>query len=556
MNPEDFIQSSPELKNPFFSNQILQGILKSTLSQDLYKTLFSALETFGKCIIEEVHPLGLLAERNPPIHIPYTSWGKRCDTIETHKSWEQLKDFSAKQGLVADGYERSFGEYSRIVQMSKLFLFHPSSAFYKCLLAMTDGAAKVFELYGQNDDIFKKAMKHLTSRDPEIFWTSGQWMTEKTGGSDVSETSTIATPNKDHYLLSGIKWFSSATTSEMTLALARLPEAPKGSRGLSLFYIPVRDNHGELNGITVRRLKDKLGTRALPTAELTLNKTKSWLIGEPNKGVKTVATMLNITRLYNSICAVGQMDRALHLLKNYSHSRIVFNKPLSQQPLFINVFTKMNCQLYASASLTFEVARLLGKEETHQANSDEKYLLRLLTPITKLFTAKQSVTVTSEALESFGGAGYIEDTEIPVLLRDAQVFPIWEGATNVLSLDVLRVMKDPQAYTAFHQVLNKKINALSKNHEKPMAHLQNYLNLMSQFINTHQTETLEFLQMTSRTLAWKMAELYASILMFEHAKNSQDPHLNSLAHIWSQQIYFDLNPQQIRQTLELKPYLI
>ena len=189
----------------------------------------------------------------------------------------------------------------------------------------------------------------------------------------------------------------------------------------------------------MHRLKDKLGTKALPTAEVTLNGTPARLIGKEGEGIKTIATVLNITRVYNSICALGHMRRGIDLAFDYATRREAFGAKLIDLPLHKKTLNDLQSQFQRCFSLTFFVVELLGKEEAGSASETERKLLRALTPLVKLYTAKKSIQISSEVLESFGGAGYIEDTGLPYLLRDAQVYAIWEGTTNVLSLDFLRV---------------------------------------------------------------------------------------------------------------------
>jgi hypothetical protein len=161
--------------------------------------------------------------------------------------------------------------------------------------------------------------------------------------------------------------------------------------------------------------------------------------------VRKIATLFNVTRVYNSVAAVSGMRRALALAHGYASMRRAFGKRLADHPLHVETLADLDARFHASFHLTFQVVELLGREETGQASDDELAMLRLLTPVAKLFTAKQAVAVASEALESFGGAGYIEDTGLPRLLRDAQVLPIWEGTTNVLSLDVWRAIERTDA---------------------------------------------------------------------------------------------------------------
>lgn len=527
----EFYQTGPKLLNTYESSRWLKAYLTWRLPKEHQAKVDNELKQLGEKMACETLALGRQAEREKPVHVPFDAWGNRIDEIRISTAWTALKDFSARSGMVAEGYDRHYGADSRLVQFAKLFLFHPSSAFFTCPLAMADGAARVLEVYGGGDARLKDAFQHLTSREPQQFWTSGQWMTEKTGGSDVSGTSTVAKKNGEHYLLSGTKWFSSATTSEMSLGLARIEGAPEGSRGLTLFYIPLRNPDGSLNGIEVLRLKDKLGTWALPTAELKLQNAKAYPVGELGHGVKTVATMLNITRGYNSVCSVGQMARALELLSAYGHERQAFGKALKDQPLFASTLFNEELIYLASFLLTFRTAELLGRDETKQASEIEVDLLRLLTPITKLFTAKAAVQVTSETVEGFGGAGYIEDTGIPVLLRDAQVFSIWEGATNVLSLDLVRVLEKTSALASFFKEA-ERILKLGETKEPDAVR-----ELRARIANLHKLSTAakpSELIASSRALAYHLAQTYSALLMLEWAASdvSQRPRLSSALKHW------------------------
>ena len=444
-----FHQRGPELANSFTSDSILPIYLRFRLPSEIHSAVSKDLTVFGERCAGEYQALGDAAESAPPKHVPFDPWGRRIDHIEVSEAWRQLHRISAEEGLVAIGYERAQGEYSRLYQFAKLYLFHPSSAFTTCPLAMTDGAARVIELYG-SAELKAGAFRNLTSRDPEKFWTSGQWMTERTGGSDVSSTSTIAKVGTGGgFSLFGDKWFTSATTSQMSLALGKVEGASDAREGLSLFFVELRDSSGHLQNIRIHRLKDKLGTKALPTAELSLEGTPATMIGSVGEGVKKVASMLNVTRLYNSVTALGTMARALALAKDYSRKREAFGRKLSEQPLHLVTLADMECEFEASFMLGFHLIHLLGRDETGKASAEESTILRLLTPVIKLWSAKQCMALVSEAIECFGGAGYIEDTGLPRLLRDSQVFSIWEGTTNVLSLDTLRALAKENALPPF-----------------------------------------------------------------------------------------------------------
>lgn len=342
---------------------------------------------------------------------------------------------------------------------------------------MTDGAARLLSKHIKNfrkggpdgftydvreaetaNLIFKEAYSRLISRDPAQRWTSGQWMTERPGGSDVSRSETTATYDPvgapesgvGPWAINGYKFFSSATDSDMTVLLART----NNKEGLSAFFAPMILPDGTRNGARIVRLKKKLGTRALPTAELELKNMRGWLIGQEGNGIKEISTILNITRIHNSVSAVSFMRRALNVAKAYSKVRLISRgTPLSQNPLHLHTLARLEILTRACTHLTFLSVHLLELSEKPntprpatlriQAEAAPT-LLRILTPITKAVTGKMAIDVISESIEALGGVGYLENEEpynLARLLRDAQVLTIWEGTTNVLVTDLVSVLK-------------------------------------------------------------------------------------------------------------------
>lgn len=527
----EFFQSVPALANQYRADRLLQAYLKAELPAAFLADGEKQLDHLGKRAAGDLLDLYNQAVRELPIHIPYDPWGRRTDELRVSQAWDKLAAAAAEEGIVATGYERKFGEYSRLVQFAKLYLYHPSSAFFSCPLAMTDGAARAIELYG-SDEMKKNAFRHLTSRSPKEFWTSGQWMTERTGGSDVSGTSTVAVPKGgDLYELHGTKWFTSATTSQMAMTLARIEGHPEGSRGLSLFYLELRDKDGKLKNIEVHRLKDKLGTKALPTAELTMKGTPTVLVGGEGGGVKKIASLFNITRMYNSVCALGAARRALVLAAQYSEDRVAFGKKIADQPLHAETLAELAVEFEGNFHLTFHLAQLLGKDETGKSTPEESAMLRMLTPIAKLYTAKSSMAITSEVVECFGGAGYIEDVGIARLLRDAQVFSIWEGTTNVLSLDVLRAIEREDAFPPFVSGILKRIEKIS-GFDAEVSAIRAACQGLQKYLGMAMKEGPDFVQAGARQLAFSLARTFAASLLVEFAARAQDERSAEAARRW------------------------
>ena len=475
MNP-GFFQDMPPPPDLYAVDRALNAELRMRLPDDVAVLLTERYEALGAATAGELLTLGDEAERDPPRHVSYDAWGRRVDELRLSPAWTALKDFSARHAIVNTGYDARLGAHRRVAQATLLHLFGASSATAMCPLAMTDAAARVL-LDLAPAALRDRLVPRLTSTDPANFITSGQWMTERAGGSDVGGTSTVArlvqsgTDEGDVYALSGVKWFTSATTSEMALALARVEhdgEVIDGSRGLTLFCVDVvREPGGGYRGISVNRLKDKLGTKALPTAELTLDGVLARRIGEVGHGVRSVAGMLNVTRFYNACAASSAMAQAVFRARAFAWKRHAFGKPLAAQPLHAKTLDAVEADAAGALALVMEVAHLLGRVEEGIADDDEKACLRALIPLAKLTTGKQVVSCVSECLECFGGAGYIEDTGLPRMLRDAQVLPIWEGTTNVLSLDVLRAEARDRGLSAVLSFLRAGVAALSASTSLP-----------------------------------------------------------------------------------------
>jgi alkylation response protein AidB-like acyl-CoA dehydrogenase len=434
-----FFQDPPRPPDGWDGDPLLRELLARALGPAA-EALAPELRALAALAAGPLHAQQLAERELAPELVQWDAWGRRVDRITLTPLWREAASLAARHGLVAAAYERRHGGRSRLHQFAMVHLLEPSLDVYACPLAMTDGAARTLIACG-NAALVERAVPRLTSRDPERAWTSGQWMTERTGGSDVSGTETVARRGADGaWRLHGTKWFSSATTAEMALALARPEGAPAGSRGLALFYLELRGEDGAPNGVLVNRLKDKLGTRKLPTAELTLDGAVAVPVAGLTDGVKHVATMLNVTRTWNAVAAVAGMARGIGLARDYARRRRAFGGPLAAKPLHADVLAGLEAEREGAFLLAFRAAELLGLAEGGEASPAEQALLRAVTPLAKLTTGKQAVAVASEVVECFGGAGYVEDTGIPRLLRDAQVLPIWEGTTSVLALDALRAL--------------------------------------------------------------------------------------------------------------------
>ncbi len=459
----NFFQTPPTLPDAWASDRALRETIHFHLGDEMHERARPELEAMGVlATAPETRALVMQAENEPPQHTPYSTWGERIDEISVSPAYKELGRIGVTAGVTGLPYEDSdYGPLARVVWAGLMATWGPSSALYSCPVAMTDGAARTLLLHGDEAD--REVVDRLISRDFDRAWTSGQWMTETTGGSDVGRTQTVARRDNGAWRLFGTKWFSSSTTSEMALTLARLEGAAEGSRGLALFRIHRDLDDGSRNAIRVRRLKDKLGTRSLPTAELELDGALAHAVGDPLEGggLQRISTMLNITRIHNSLGATGGIGRGLAFARSYARVREVFGRPLYEWPAHRATLAELAIDHAAALALTVRCCELTGRAEHNTASEDELALLRGLTPLTKLSTAKWAVAAAAEVMESIGGVGYCEDSGIPAYVRNTHVLPIWEGTTNVLSLDFLRAIARSGALDAIEADVHRSLEGLS-----------------------------------------------------------------------------------------------
>lgn len=505
-----FLQDPPQLAHPYRSDRSLLALLDRALPAERRAALDADLDALGD-YAQMAWQRACTTTRRKPVLTQWDAWGQRVDRIELTPAWQEGAAMTTRHAVLAAGHADS--EHARLEEFARVYLYHLASEFYTCPLAMTDGAATALKASG-NQPLIERVLPHLLSRDAATFWLSGQWMTENAGGSDVGNTETVARQDASgQWRLYGRKWFSSAVVGEVALALARPEGTGSGTAALALFYVETMDGARRKSELVIDRLKDKLGTQELPTAEIHLDGLPAWPLGELAHGVRQVAPMLNVTRTWNAICAVASMARALSLARDFATRRQAFGRRVIEQPLHAQTLADMQAEFEGAFALAFEVAHLLGRVEHGTAAPHEAGLLRLLTPLAKLWTGKLAVQICSEAIECFGGAGYIEDTGLPQLLRDAQVYAIWEGTTNVLSLDSLRAL----AGDSFAALRTSSTHWLDGNDDMHAASaIRQTLDAAVRWLDQH-AATRDTLEAGARGLAFTLARCAAAALLARQA---------------------------------------
>ncbi|MET7424925.1 acyl-CoA dehydrogenase family protein [Dactylosporangium sp. NPDC005555] len=432
-----FVQAGPAIRDPYTSDWQLQGWLDRLLGPAGHAAAKDRLAALAADVLGPLRAAHHDAETHPPTLTRFDPWGARIERVDTAAGWETLRASAARHAVVALPYtsdaHHTWGAGARVVQHALLHVWGPESATFTCPVAMADGAAALLTATAPDSPWLTR----LTSTDPDTAVTSGQWMTESQGGSDIARSTTTARRRPDGtWTLTGDKWFCSAIDSAMAVALARPDGAGPGSRNLAPFLVPryTADGVTPADGLQILRLKDKLGTRAVPTGEVRLDDVPAIPLGDPTTpGLARMMTLVVVTRLHNAAAAAAGMRRGLEHALSHATNRQIAGGILADNPLHRATLGGLAVDAAGAYALAAHAFTLLGADPTGPE-------LRLVAPLAKLVTGRLAVASASEYLEAFGGAGYVEDTGIPRLLRDAQVLPIWEGTTNVLAVDVLRAL--------------------------------------------------------------------------------------------------------------------
>lgn len=421
--------------------------MRRKLGDASYGWAEAQLVSMGERAAREVAPLAMLADRHAPRLVTHDARGNRIDVIDYHPSYRQMQEIAYGSGMLTMKYTpHEHAADAPFVSFALGYLFAMAEEGLYCPLCMTDGVARVVTRHGTREQI-DRVVPHLASSDLATLWTGGMFLTERAGGSDVGANETIARRAADGtWRLTGQKWFCSNVDADAILVTARPEGAEPGIRGIRT-YLMLTDQPA----MTIDRIKEKLGVRSMPTGEVTLHDAAAEDLGD----FRVIAEMMNLSRLYNAIASVAVVGRAVHEAKWYAEGRRAFGRAVSEFPLAQETLLDLDAEHHAALLLTFETVDALRRADG--GDGDAARLLRILTPIAKAVTGKLAVPCVSECMELIGGNGYIEESVMPRLLRDAQVLPIWEGTTNILVLDTLRVARKERA----HELMLARIRAWS-----------------------------------------------------------------------------------------------
>ena len=433
-----------ELDNYFKEDPTAKNFFRFFWQDRNVEKYFSHLENMGLSA-KIGNEFAMVADKKSPRHIAFDSLGYPQNVIDFDSSYRRLEELSYGEKIISLKFEEEFlGKYLSFrhqVGFAGSYYFAQIEPSLFCPICMTDALARVLEIHGdKNNPRVQMALKRLTTNNMKELWQGAMFLTERTGGSDVGSSQVTAESKNGVWFLSGHKWFCSNADAKVILALARMPnekgELIPGTKGLGLFLI-IRDNELVEKSMRLHRLKDKLGVRSMASAEFTLDQCQAVLVGGAGVGFKMMTDMVNMSRVYNSIASIAISKRSVLEAYHYGIKRKAFGKTLFELPLWKMSLAELTAEHYALQSLVFYSVRCLDQSDV--GDKSRTLVLRMLTPVIKALTAKFSVFAASESLELIGGIAYIEEHVMPRMLRDAQVLPIWEGTTNIQSLDLLRV---------------------------------------------------------------------------------------------------------------------
>ncbi|HUC58681.1 MAG TPA: acyl-CoA dehydrogenase family protein [Streptosporangiaceae bacterium] len=386
----------------------------------------------------DVAELARLANAHSPVLRTHDRYGHRIDEVEFHPAWHQLMTTAVGHGLHATAWA-SGKSGAHVARAAKFYVWTQAEAGHGCPISMTYSIVPALrhapDLAARYEPLLasQEYQPGLAVPETKAGLLAGMAMTEKQGGSDVRANTTRAEPAGDgSYLVTGHKWFCSAPMCDLFLILAQAPE------GLSCFLLPRVLPDGSRNAMRLQRLKDKLGNRSNASSEVEYEDAVAWPVGELGHGVPTIIEMVSSTRLDCVIGSAATIRQAVTEAAHHARYRKVFGRPLIDQPAMAAVLADLALESEAATLLTIRLAG--AADRASQGDAAEAALLRLMLPAAKHWVCKRTPLIVGEALECLGGNGYVEESVLPRLYRDAPLNSIWEGSGNVTALDLLRAL--------------------------------------------------------------------------------------------------------------------
>jgi alkylation response protein AidB-like acyl-CoA dehydrogenase len=423
----------PEPRNFFDDDRDLHAVL-GRIAPDALDRWRGRLSEFGAWVAGEVDAQADHTHRHaPPVLEAYDGDGRLTNRIRLNPAWLEVSRRVYEHGVVGLNHGADPAPFAITFAMG--YVLAQADISLHCPVTMTGAVAYVLDRFAP-PDVRETYLGELTRMDG-LALTGGTWATELHGGSDVGATTTTARAENGHFRLDGLKWFTSNPAGGLALATARPAGAPAGGKGLGLYLVPERLADGTANPMRIRRLKDKLGTLGVPTAEIDLTDTWAAEVAAPPDGLKLMMEALEFSRIHNAMAGIGLQRRAFREASAYAAGRSAFGAAIDRYPMVQDELLAMLVSLEAGTALAFEA---VGAFDAAERDETARPWLRLVTALAKYRTADDAIEACRRAMEIVGGNGYTYDHVLPRLCRDAAVLPIWEGPANIQALEVMRLL--------------------------------------------------------------------------------------------------------------------
>jgi len=449
--------------NFFEIDRSLRDLLPLYMDGPLLAYLAPHLRELGELAGGRLDELTTTAERHPPELHPRDPFGRDEEWVEVHPAYREMEEIGfGRFGMHAMSHRGGvLGWPAPMPPLAKYvfhYLFAQAEFGLLCPINLTDSSSELVHRFG-NEALRARYLDAMWTQDRSRLLRCAQFMTEKAGGSDVGAAELVAVRDGAHWRLWGEKWFCSNVDAELAVLLARPEGAQAGGWGLGLFLMPKTLDDGTRNAYRIVRLKDKLGSRSMPSGEIVFEGAVAYQLGELDQGLKHMLVMVNSSRISHLTRAAGMMRRCLNEALVASRNRNAFGKAVIDHPLMRRQLMKMMVPTEQALSILMYAASV---SDEPNMSEESRRILRMLTPIAKYRACRDNVTVATAAMEARGGNGYIEDWPNARFVRDAHLGLLWEGTSNINALDaVQRAVGKVGAHRALRQDLAQRLDALA-----------------------------------------------------------------------------------------------
>ncbi|MEK3978442.1 acyl-CoA dehydrogenase family protein [Psychrobacillus sp. FSL K6-2836] len=522
--------------NYFAEDESLQDILQSKLHPAFQTYAQDQLKSFGELVTNEIDERARHTDREgEPKLVKFDKFGDDQSVVWVNEGYKQTVKETYETGIV--GYlHKEIPELGHkgnyVYSFAQGYVLSQSEPGFYCPVTLTMATSYLLDHYA-NQEVKERFLPHVIATGDIELYEGATFLTERQGGSDVGANEVKAIKEGEHYLLYGEKYFASnAGMAGVAMVLARIEGAPSGSKGLTLFAVPWKNTNGSLNGIKIRRLKDKLGVRAVPSGEVEFEGALGYVVGDPSSGLKYMLEALNLSRICNTVASLGIMRRAYNESFAYAEKRTAFGNKLNEFPMIQDSLGRMRAKLEIELYTTFDLIEQYDRVVSGEASKEEVILNRLFIALLKKETAEQAIHFAHEAIEMHGGNGYIEDFVTPRLLRDAQVLTVWEGTANILALELIRLVKKFNVHHLFVRAMEQRLQQCEESNLKPIVHEK--LQQLSESLDVFASLQEDVQTFEAKALAKEMVRLYESIVAVEIADK---PHIGLLSAIYIEETW-------------------